>query len=297
MNTSQKPLSDPDTETPLAKLKSTIERGQPPPDLGDNPALSLAEISVLPEVFQPREQGERAVSDEFHVGDLVKQIEARGDRGLDPVVVFWSGEEWLVVDGHHRLEAYRQSEAWGGKPVPVEVFAGGLDEAILSSVELNSKVNLQFDRHDRMDAAWRLVCLTEGSQKDVEASTGVKHRSYYNMKKRRDELLKALPDERPETLARYTWGQARRLDLDNIETLPERDEDWERKLAAEWKRRLQETFGNRLTKNPEVFAMAIRELNSGLPQMLMDSNEWSDVRDDLWDAWEAERERLDDAEF
>ena len=281
----------------LDRLRAEIEAGGPAPTLGNKPSLPLADISVLPEVFQPRDQGQQAVSDKFHVADLVKQIEHRGELGLDPIVVLWSGKEWLVVDGHHRLAAYKQSEAWGEKPVPVELFDEGLDQAILSSVERNSKVYLQFDQQDRMDVAWRLICLSEPKQKDVSAAAGISRRQFFKMKRRMQDILEANPERTRESLADFSWSRAHRLDLENIDALPEYDEDWQRKLAAEWKRRLQETFGNKLTKNPEVFAMAIRELNSGLPQMLMDSGEWSDVRDDLWHAWTIEREQDDNPDF
>lgn len=281
----------------LLMIESHAEDALPEPDLGENPKLPIADIRMVPEIFQPRGQGQNAVSDEFHVEELAQQLSLKLETGLDPIVVFWSGREWLLVDGHHRLAAYKESEEWGDKPVPVSPFKGSLQSALVESVGLNSKVYLQFDQQDRLDAAWRLLCLGEPKADEVITATGVSRRQVFKMKRRQREILEAFPENTKAGLAEYTWRQARGLNLEGLTELPERDEDWERKLAADWKRRLQKTFGNKITKNPEAFAMALRQLNSGLPAMLMETHEWSDIKDRMLDAWVEARDLDETSDF
>ena len=295
MDTSeQDALALPDDEytEALREIQSHAEDALTEPDLEEHLKLPIEDIRMVPELFQPRGQGQNAVSEE-----LVQQLSLKLETGLDPIIVFWSGREWLLVDGHHRLAAYTQSEEWGDKPVPVSPFRGTLQSALVESVGLNSKVYLQFDRQDRLDAAWRLVCLGEPKEKDVISATGISRRLFYDMKRRQREILEAFPENTKAGLAEYTWRQARGLNLEGLSELPERDEDWERKLATNWKRRLQEAFGNKITKNPEAFAMALRQLNSGLPAMLMDTHEWSDIKDRMLDAWVEARDLGETSDF
>lgn len=264
------------------------------PELGARPRLSLDSITVRHAVFQLRDQGLTAVTDKLHVEDLIKEIGFRPDAGLDPIVVFWSGREWTLIDGHHRLEAYRQSEAWGGKPVPVEIFEGTLDDAIREATRLNSKISLELYPKQRMDAAWRLVCLGDYSLDEFMEAAGVSRRSYFNLKGRLREILEAFPDRSPASFAEHRWAEVSSASFTEEKDAPVAPvEDFELKQAEEWKRRLVRAFGDKLTRQPEVFAMAIRMLNRGLPQMLMESNEWSDIRDELISAWDGEQDNLD----
>ena len=42
--------------------------------------------------------------------------------------MLWAGDGWVLVDGHHRYNAYQEYEY--DDPVPVAVFQGTLDEAL-----------------------------------------------------------------------------------------------------------------------------------------------------------------------
>src|SRR5665213_313071 len=57
------------------------------------------------ELFQPRRPGwgTRRL-DTKHVNSLATKITRKGE--LDPVVVVKLGQDWVVVDGHHRVAAY-----------------------------------------------------------------------------------------------------------------------------------------------------------------------------------------------
>ncbi|ATG49286.1 hypothetical protein CEW89_17910 [Celeribacter ethanolicus] len=64
-------------------------------------ALPLSKLKVAPAVFQPRE-----FFSERHVKALATAIKAQGGQPLEPLTVWYSGRDWYVIDGHHRLEAY-----------------------------------------------------------------------------------------------------------------------------------------------------------------------------------------------
>lgn len=66
--------------------------------------LPVASIKEFPALFQPR----HPEINQKHVSDLAKMLKAKGRKGdLDPITVFVSQDGPLVVEGHHRLQAYR----------------------------------------------------------------------------------------------------------------------------------------------------------------------------------------------
>jgi uncharacterized ParB-like nuclease family protein len=88
--------------------------------------LPIQEIKTLETVFQPRQMDGATVESGKHLGELKRALQAKGE--LDPITVLKVGGEWLCLDGHHRLEAYRQA---GGRRthIPVRVFGGNLEDA------------------------------------------------------------------------------------------------------------------------------------------------------------------------
>src|SRR5262245_13543196 len=69
-------------------------------------SLRTSEIKERLELFQPREfgYGTRSVDPDW-VKELARRIGIHGE--LDPVLVIRLGKEWVCVDGHHRIAAYR----------------------------------------------------------------------------------------------------------------------------------------------------------------------------------------------
>ena len=88
-------------------------------DAPPSAAVELVEIATL--VAKPREfSARRDATDPAHVADLAKRLEDGGS--LDPLDVWRSGTKLFVVDGFHRLAAYKAVK-WSG-PVSVRVHAG-----------------------------------------------------------------------------------------------------------------------------------------------------------------------------
>src|ERR1700733_12866220 len=119
------------------------------------------------ELFQPRRPGwGTRTLDTQHVNNLKRRVTRKGE--LDPVVVVKfatvnpytgeiDGDEWVVVDGHHRLEAYRKAKHT--KPIKCQWFPGSVREAMDVSVQRNEKVHLPIDQGDKHEAAWTRTVL------------------------------------------------------------------------------------------------------------------------------------------
>lgn len=287
-------VDQPDT---MSEAVALLERHAAAPAEPD-PAIAADRLphtvlQVLPAAFQPRALGEDVVS-EAHVENLRKVLSRRGDRALDPIVVFWSGQAWYVVDGHHRLAAYRSARDWSDAAVPVERYQGSAREAIAEAAERNSKTIMPLLQSEKSEIGWRLVCLTDLKVKEVMAIAVLSHGTVKKMRARLKEVLAEHPDRyTAETLTDYSWRDVLKPTFGGPEVANEIDEEWEARLAHDFRDRLRKEFGDKLTKCPNSFAMAIRLLHEGLPAMLMESPEWQDQRDARLDAWIEERDAYD----
>ena len=167
------------------------------PARADSPThLSREEIKEAPSLFQPRFDSIAYAPgrSENHVDRLARVV--REGAELDPVKVVAFGPEWYLVDGHHRLEAYRVAE-WC-KPIPVEVRHSELTGdarvswAIQESVEDNKKNRLAMSDVDKMDAAW--ACVARGDELSIHETAvlyGVSPRSVATMRKAEKDLRAA----------------------------------------------------------------------------------------------------------
>jgi hypothetical protein len=138
------------------------------------------------ELFQPRRPGYGLRTlDTNHVNALVTRINRKGK--LDPplVVKFGTvnpntgkvdGHEWVVVDGHHRLAAYRKAKHTG--TIRCQWFDGSVRAAMDASVHRNEKIHLRIEQGDKHEAAWTRTLLDwdgkdwRSSKKDVVQLTG-----------------------------------------------------------------------------------------------------------------------------
>lgn len=274
----------------LKLLDSHSAAASTPTPSVDGSRLPLDCLQVLPAAFQPRTLRDEVV-DARHVLELVNALGKRGERGLDPILVFWSGVAWFVVDGHHRLAAYRSSKEWDQPTVLVEVFRGDARAAIAEATERNMKTNLPLLKMDKSNAGWRLVCLTELKVKEVMATADLSRSQVIKMRARLREIEEQYPDRfTRDELAAYGWREVLRPTFGGQEQELEFDDDRAIQLAHDIHGRLRREFKDVLAKNPDAFAMAIRLLHNGLPAMLMESPEWEDDRNQRLEAWLEERD-------
>lgn len=247
-----------------------------------NPCLPLSDVATAVSVFQPRTLDGQLNVSEDHIVALCKAL-ALGDE-LDPITVWWSGKKYYVVDGHHRLQAYLRFKPKKGNKtlrlksvIPVKTFEGSLDDAIAFAASENSKNKLAMTQDDKLSMAWRLVCLTNKVNAEIEAACVVGKRSVTRMRSGLKGLLEELKCHTRETLAELRWWQVRML-LDKREEPVDPDE----KLKADIEymaKRLRREHGTKLAKVPQVFAGAIAMYDESLPRILVSTPQWERLLD------------------
>lgn len=215
------------------------------------PKLPLSEIKVAPKVFQARQfSGERHTQD-YHVRSLIRAFKAlpKGEF-LDAVLVYPIGKDFYCVDGHHTLEAYRCEQV--SEAFPVEYFEGNLEDAIKEAISRNTKVHLNMDQGERLEATWRLVALGAHSIREIAIASGGAERTISNMR----ATLKQLKEIEPKGVWE-TWREAKAAL--SSETKVDHDDTWQEALIIEWAERLGKTFGKKAGKLPTIFAQAVAE--------------------------------------
>lgn len=102
-----------------------------------------------------REQRRAETQSEAHAGTLRLALEASRDLELEPVLVANITGSLYVVDGHHRLRAYRLG---GRSTVPARVAILEHRAAVLASKLVNCADRaLEMHREQRLDAAWQYL--------------------------------------------------------------------------------------------------------------------------------------------
>jgi len=277
-------------EVAYKQLEEELAAGKEPPF--DNPqALAIKHINIAQSVLQPRSLNDISASEE-HIRVLVKAIEQnKSSHTLDPIIVWWSGSNYRVIDGHHRLEAYRQVNKSGGiklPPIPVQLFKGTLRDALLEATKLNSKDKLPMTSDDKFDRAWKLVCLENYTINETANVCGVGSATISRMRTILSEYQAKFPQTWREEVFRLTWKQA--MAEGNEEK--EFDQEWEIKLAKEWAQRLHNTFGRKLSSQPSVAALALQYYSQDLVPSLI--GEW---RKEIKEIYEEEESAAADSDF
>jgi hypothetical protein len=207
--------------------------------------VSVSEVETLPELFQPRG---RVDLDEHHVGELERGLKISGD--LDPILVKWIGAKPHLIDGHHRLEAYRRSG--DGRPIPVRAFDGSVQEAVLEAGRANSRAELPMSPKERQSFAWRLVLLGGYSKPKTAEAAGISPRQVAIMRDVKRTLGASAFDCRD-------WWRARQMAAGISSTLRTDDEEeaWLQQQAEQFADRMSRAFSSTLSTNPELAARAL----------------------------------------
>jgi hypothetical protein len=208
------------TSEDMAALAKLDEEG--PANEAKPKALKLSELTAKENVLQPRTSSlmvaHRRSKD--HVKTLAEAVKRTG-QPLDPIIVGSFGKHWVVLDGHHRLEAYKAVK-WK-KPVPVTVAnlkRRGMDrvrEAMVLSAKANIKDKLAMSAHDKLDNGWRLTVLNPTlSKSEVAEITTLSPSTVGTMRAAKRALSEALSDEElagmPWWIARDRWKGNQRKD-------------------------------------------------------------------------------------
>lgn len=234
-----------DDLTALDHLRALQKLAQGPAPKKQPDALPPSKIEVCPALFQPR-----GGLTEHHIQALLRAL--RQDGELEPILVIQIGRKTVVVDGHHRLEAYKAAKR---KAVPVTYFTGNLDQAVLVGGTNNSRVKLPMNGIERQDFAWRLVTLGSAySKRDIVRASGVSDGQVGNMRRAATKLG-------PEAKRFTSWFLAREAALgkEQEEWSPEDREVWEEEQAQLLAEKLSRAWGPRGIRHPQIAAMALEK--------------------------------------
>jgi len=257
-------------EVAYKQLEEELAAAKEP--LFNNPqAIPIKHINTAQSVLQPRGLNDISASEE-HIKVLVKAIEQnKPSHTLDPITIWWSGSHYRVIDGHHRLEAYRQVNKAGSiklPSIPVQLFEGSLKDALLEATKLNSKDKLAMTEDDKFDRAWKLVCLESYTIRETANVCGIGSATISRMRTSLSEYQEKFPQTWREEVFRLTWKQAMAEGKEEKEF----DEEWEIKQAKVWAQRLHTTFGTKLSSQPSIAALALQYYSQDLVPSLI--GEW-----------------------
>lgn len=254
------------------ELEQAIATRSPPPTEAPR-KLSIESIQQFPEVFQPR--GPAGYASDAHVRELARA--PRGGHALDPMTVFWVGDGYAVIDGHHRLRAYRVAD-WRDD-VPVKVFSGSLEEAMGYAGKLNSGEKLPMSNAEKKALAWKLTTCTKLSKERVRLASGMSDGFLSHMRRIHTQLLKE-KGLAVEGVAAMSWHEAQNQAAGEA---PEKEaidrEAWLEEQAQEMANRILKALGKQGQQKHEVFARALEIYDSRLPDALREF--WDDERGEV----------------
>ncbi|SAL24254.1 ParB-like nuclease domain protein [Caballeronia terrestris] len=208
--------------------------------------LPLDKLKLLPEVFQPRFEAHTdtppskrdrkdGIVHKHHVTELSVFLKRDLKNELDPITVLKVGRMYYLMDGHHRLAAYRLV---GRQEIPVTWFPEGPALAVIEAGRINFKIVAQSDTATKTQRAWDMVIDDYGwSRSQIVTATTVVEKTVNTMrvaKRKLEELGEPLPKSWPA--ARMILRPERDSDTDEHSGLPKHVE----KDVAEWTRRLKD---------------------------------------------------------
>jgi hypothetical protein len=190
----------------------------------------------------------------YHV-DALRDAIGRGND-LDALDVWEhpTTRKLIVIDGHHRLAAYRK--AGHRQKIAVLVHRCALKQARLLALEGNAKTRLPMTTEEKAEAAWSLDREGSYSKAEIVKYTSVSDGTVAAMRRAVRKLMaesQGIPS---------TWGEAKRK-LQGWEAT-ELSEDEREAIRDEKVSKLLERVGPALTfainHDPEVFAEAIQKV-------------------------------------
>lgn len=222
-------------ETDMAqemKAKSTPKRA----------AVPLKELHTDPDQFQHR----LVKLDNAQVELLAQELKRSDRKPLDPLTVWQDPTGRLVVvDGHHRVEAYNRA-GWG-KKVPVVIHRGTEVDAQFLTVADNGKARLQMSQVEKSNWAWRMVVDYPSLTAERIALGPVSLRNVRYMRAVKKRLEKAgvpLPE---------TWGAAKMLDTGNdVEWDEEKREEMREQRRAKLLEEIRAPLALAAQRDPQV---------------------------------------------
>ena len=222
---------------------------------GGEGLMLVTAITTLDNLFQPR------TLTSWHVDDLMRAVKTK--RVVAPLLVLRIGERGFLLDGHHRLAAYKRVDA--KQRVPCEFWDGSVAAAVLEARRRNSETKLAMSTTQKLDDAWKLVKMVKAgaakaggkieyhfSKAEIVAASDVAKGTVGNMRKAletigREEARTITAWEAARKLASGKAGRAGTMTADEME-------ERKRQMVEDWVGRLRRAFGEKFGKDTELTA-------------------------------------------
>lgn len=256
----------------LTELAEKVQAG----NREDRPSiLPLEQVELCAEAFMVRGQDLA----KHHLSDLCRALKSVDH--LEPVTVLPCGDSFVLIDGHHRLEAYRRTK--GRTEIPIRYFEGTPEEAILEACRANARAVLPMDNRQRQNLGWRLVLSGRYSKQQIATNAGISDGQVAAMRR----AMRALGAEAYDF---DSWWHAKRAaDGKRNEELSEDEmEMWIEEQAQSYADRMAKAFSTKMANNPVIAARALEHyFGRKLPDLLAELNSRNapevDEEDDLDD--------------
>lgn len=185
-------------EQTLCRWRQLQPTNIPCHQLRTDPALQPREVHIV----AVRDRHRLKEQSDEHVAILRQRLTASATTDLEPILVADAeGAQWLV-DGHHRLSAYRAERR---SMIPARVLQTSWQSALLVSKLVNlDGAKLPMHAEQRRDAAWqylaevtlrgRLGLFTGESLRTIASRFGIAHSTVSVMLRRLPEVI---PSEFP----------------------------------------------------------------------------------------------------
>lgn len=247
-------------------------------------ALKLEEIATCETVFQQRETKLQAHASETHIRILAAALSS--GQVFDPLLVWWNGQDWVLLDGHHRVQAYERRKHIG--LIPVDVFSGTPEEALRESAQRNSQNKLPMTKEEKQGTAIKLTLLTSSSKAEIVKASGVSNGTVAEIRR----ITKILAERGVSipTMARMSWKDLREMAEDKTKVTMDFDEYTQRK-AEEIRQALIPVISKNLISNSDAMALALSQFPEDFVRRAMNSQHWSV---DWQERVEGDDEEMDD---
>jgi hypothetical protein len=218
------------------------------------------------------------------------------DKTDDPLHVWWTGRRWVLVEGHHRLAAYGLSKKnpKGTRKVPVIAHVGMTLQGAMGLASItNSREKVTIPQWKRLNQAWRLTCIGEGSVTSLARDSGCSKSTIGNMR----AVKAALLERKWMTVERLTdvgWVEAK--DWLKGKERPAWTLEADEAKAIEIADFLTKNLNGYLVRRPETLARALSLVSEEFPYALMQTVYWSDALKDIFEGREDDDEG-DDEEY
>lgn len=221
--------------------------------------IALSDLQVRPFLFQFRETGEDTHSSDFfrsktHIKNLSKPLR-NPETELDPITIAWislslSEGMWTVIEGHHRVEAYKSHNR---RLIPCVIFEGDRVETVLQALSSNLKDKLPMTQSEKLDAQWTIFVGMQNLQYRTKTLLDIGTAPGTLQKFREHERVLKWHGEKSQ---KFTWREAKRF-IKGINNMKEAQFD-ENELAKRWAQDIYNKFGDTARNSPSVFGDAIK---------------------------------------